>query len=159
MIIEALELYINVSTNADFYDNTIISQPQSSIININCNNANLCNNNTINAQNTQNSLSFHCTGHNTDCSNSIIHCPFNTSASCNIHCSSCPNTNIFTTNGVTNLDWKCQNTSISCLNSKLFCGGPDQDNETTDYIFIPSRNLWQFADKSICSTPGNSNNN
>eukprot|EP01084_Bolivina_argentea_P149503 261160_1 len=147
------KLYVNVIS--DLYNSIVYAQ--ASIININCDNANLCSHNKIFGQYTDKSITYSCDGNNVDCSYSDIYCPINPFASCHIYCASilCQCMNVYTINSRPHIDWECNNNNEhSCFNSKLYCGFNTNFN-SINLIYDRVLNQWVFP--NVCLPPSTTN--
>ena len=143
------ELYVNVNgVDADFYESSISSQERSSIININCDNGNLCTDNTIQGGYAEKSVILSCNGANSDCSNTELYCSddmkiTNTRAFCSVNCNKCQNMNVYSMEGTIDVDWNCNNIDTSCTNSKLYCGA-NQINDVSNLVWDSTNFEWIY---------------
>ena len=105
-------LYINISSNVQFDQNTINSKSNTNNVVIDCNGD--CSENIINTININRDLNISCIGNNVNCNSNTIHCP-NT---CNIDCDDCTDTQIkVNSNNLDNINWKC---NTDCTNSSIY---------------------------------------
>ena len=113
-------LYVDVfGVDADFYDSHITGTLDSDM-HVDCDEARLCRNNTIDAYKSQ-SLSVACA--DTDCAQSTLTCPAQRGL-CSVECggASCRDMRVLAQRGQSVVDWRCQSTEAACLSSQLVCG-------------------------------------
>ena len=151
------ELYVNVTS--DFYKSTIYSQPGLSTLNIDCNSADVCSKNKIYGEHIDKSLTYSCNGPKVNCKGLDIHCPFNTDSECNIFCSFCQNTNIYTKNNFIDINLECINDGYSCIGSSVYCDysveKTNHDQYYVDIIYNETGSEWIF-DSETCEYHHNS---
>ena len=107
------KLYVNLlNDQSDFYQSLIISESNSAEIIIDCQNGNDCSNNIIDGRNInseQSNILILCDGPNSECviqTYIVRHIPqFKLElSSCTFVCKSCANSNVYTINGITDIN-------------------------------------------------------
>ena len=147
------ELHINVT--GDFYQSEVYSYPSSglSLIDINCDSANICSKNRIYGKYVSDAVTYSCNGPNTDCRRSNIFCPMNKDSECNMYCSYCQNTNIYTKHSIMDINLECMNNEISCFGTSIYCDYDIPNKNDNDYfvdvIYDQTRSEWVYASE-IC---------
>ena len=144
------ELYVYVTS--DFYKSTIYSfESRLSLININCDSANVCSRNKIYGKYVDKSVTYSCNGPNADCRKTKIYCPMNSESECNIYCSFCQNTHIYSKHALIDINLECKNDEISCLGSSIYCDyeieNRQNDNYFVNVIYDDSRSEWIYQSK------------
>lgn len=135
--------------NAEFFNSEINAQSQSSIIDINCNDGKLCNNLVIDGRYIENEINFRCDNQNVSCQQTEIYCSddmkiINNRGICNINCSFCSSMNVYSMQGIVDVNWNCNDQRFNaCLDSNIHC---IPIYGTEEFPLYQYSNSWQYVD-------------